>query len=58
MAHTNAPYAEYLTVADGREIRPIFDAVEGEPLPEDGVVELGDDVGFGVELSRDILQAY
>lgn len=34
------------------------DAVEGEPVPEDGVIELGDDARFGVESNRDILQGY
>lgn len=58
MAHTNAPYAEYLTVADGTEVRPIFDAVAGEALPEDGTITLDDDPGFGLELNRDILVPY
>jgi L-rhamnonate dehydratase len=29
--------------------------IEGEPLPADGVIELGDDPGFGVELNRDAI---
>lgn len=55
MAHTNAPYAEYLPVSDGTKIRPIFDAIRGEPLPENGTITLSDDPGFGVELDRDVL---
>jgi L-rhamnonate dehydratase len=58
MAHTNAPYAEYLTVADGTEVRPIFDAIEGEPLPEDGTIDLDADPGFGVDLNRDIIEPF
>ena len=40
------------------EIRPIFDAIIGEPLPEDGVIRLGDAPGFGVELNRGILEPF
>lgn len=58
ISHTNAPYAEYLTVSDGREIRPKFDAIEGEPLPEDGEIRLSEAPGFGVELNRDILDPF
>lgn len=58
ISHTNAPYAEYLTVADGTEIRPLFDAIEGKPVPEDGSIELSDDPGFGVELNRAILEPF
>jgi len=58
MAHTNAPYAEFLTVDDGRDVRPIFDVIEGEPLPEDGRIDLGDDPGFGVDLNRDLIEPY
>jgi len=58
ISHTNAPYAEYLTVSDGREVRPIFDAIEGEPLPEDGTITLSDDPGFGVDLNREIIEPF
>jgi L-alanine-DL-glutamate epimerase-like enolase superfamily enzyme len=58
MAHTNAPYAEYLTVADGTEVRPVFDAVDGEPLPENGEIQLDDEPGFGVELNRGLLDPF
>lgn len=58
MAHTNAPYAEFLTVDDGREVRPIFDIIEGEPVPEDGEIFLGNEPGFGVELNRGLLEPY
>lgn len=55
MAHTNAPYAEYVTVEDGRDIRPISDIVDGEPIPTDGSIQLDDSPGFGVDLEWDRL---
>lgn len=55
-SNLNSPYAEYLSVADGTTVRPIFDAIIGEPLPENGHVILGDLPGFGVELNRDLLE--
>ena len=58
VSHASAPYAEYLTVSDGREVRPVFDAIEGEPVPEDGTIRLSDDPGFGVALNRDIIEPY
>jgi len=58
ISHTNAPYAEYLTVSDGTEVRPVFETIQDEPLPEDGVVTLDADPGFGVELNRDIISPY
>jgi L-alanine-DL-glutamate epimerase-like enolase superfamily enzyme len=45
-------------VSDGRTVRPVFDAIEGEPIPENGTITLSDDPGFGVELNRDIVQPY
>lgn len=58
ISHTNAPYAEFLTVDDGRDVRPIFDIIEGEPLPEAGTIELSDDPGFGVELNHDLIEPF
>lgn len=58
ISHTNAPYAEYLASGDGRDVRPVFDVIEGEPLPDDGTIELDDDPGFGVELNRDLITEY
>lgn len=55
-SNLNSPFAEYLTVSDGSEVRPIFDAIVGEPLPVRGHIELGDAPGFGVELNRDLLE--
>lgn len=57
-AHTNAPFAEYIVPGEGTTIEPIFDAVSGEPVPEDGTITLGDDPGFGVELDHDRLDPY
>jgi L-rhamnonate dehydratase len=51
----NSPFAEYLSVGDGTRVRPIFDAVIGEPLPVNGFVTVTDAPGFGVELNRDFL---
>ncbi len=40
---------------DGTEVRPIFEAIIGEPLPVNGHVSLGASPGFGVELNRELL---
>jgi L-alanine-DL-glutamate epimerase-like enolase superfamily enzyme len=57
MATTNAPYAEYFVPGDGTEIGSNLPAgLTGDPLPEDGTVDLGDDPGFGVELDRDAVE--
>ena len=59
ISNTNSPYAEYLTVGEGRAIQPIFDTIIGEPLPENGHITLDPDKpGFGVELNRDKLQPF
>jgi L-rhamnonate dehydratase len=55
MSNLNSPFAEYLSVGDGTSVRPIFDAIIGEPLPVNGHVTLTDTPGFGVELNRDYL---
>lgn len=57
LSNLNSPFAEYLSVGNGAEIRPIFDVVLGEPLPENGHITLSDRPGFGVELNRDLLEA-
>jgi L-rhamnonate dehydratase len=59
MANTNSPYAEYLSVGEGREIQPVFAVLEGEPLPVNGKVTLDPDKpGFGVELKRELLAPF
>ncbi len=59
MSNTNSPYAEYLTVGEGRDIQPIFDTIIGEPLPENGRITLDPDKpGFGVELNREKLELF
>lgn len=58
IAHTNSPFAEYIVPGDGTAVEPIFNAINGEPVPEDGVVTLSDDPGFGVELNHDQLAPY
>lgn len=56
MSNLNSPFAEYLSVADGETVTPIFGAISGEPLPVNGKVILGDAPGFGVELNRELLE--
>lgn len=59
MSNTNSPYAEYLSVGDGTEVRPIFKATTGEPIPVNGKIHLDPaKPGFGVELNRDLLVPY
>lgn len=55
-SNLNSPFAEYLSVGDGVTVRPIFDVINGEPVPVNGHVTLTDKPGFGVELNRDLLQ--
>jgi L-rhamnonate dehydratase len=59
MSNTNSPYAEYISVGDGTEVRPIFNVLDGEPVPVDGKVRLDPNKpGFGVELRRELLVPY
>mgnify|MGYP006269183089 FL=1 len=59
LSNTNSAYAEFLTTGEGKELKPIFDSIIGEPLPENGHIRLDDDKpGFGVELNRDQLVPY
>lgn len=55
-SNLNSPFAEFLSVGDGTTVRPIFDALLGEPLPKNGHVTLGDAPGFGVELNHELLE--
>jgi L-rhamnonate dehydratase len=55
LSNTNSPYAEFLAVGDGTELRPVFDSLIGEPLPVNGHVDVSDRPGFGVELHPDFL---
>ncbi len=57
-SNLNSPFAEYLSVGDGTSVRPIFDAIVGEPLPVKGRVTLSDAPGFGVELNHDLLEPF
>lgn len=56
LSNLNSPFAEFLSVGDGVTVRPIFDAIIGEPLPVNGSLTLTDKAGFGVELNRDLLR--
>jgi L-rhamnonate dehydratase len=59
MSNTNSPYAEFLSVGDGTEVRPIFSVLEGEPVPVHGKIRLDPQKpGFGVELRHDLLIPY
>lgn len=59
MSNINSPFAEYLSVGDGTEVKPIFSALLGEPVPVNGKVRLDPaKPGFGVELNRDLLVTY
>ena len=59
MSNTNSDYAEFLTTGEGKELKPIFDTLVGEPLPVDGSIRLDPDKpGVGVELNRDKLVPY
>ena len=55
LSNLNSPFAEYLSVGDGTGVRPIFEAIIGEPLPVSGHITLSASPGFGVELNRDLL---
>lgn len=50
----HSPFAEFLMMAPQADrVVPMFDPLlEGEPLPEDGRLKVGDRPGFGVELNR------
>jgi L-rhamnonate dehydratase len=54
-SNLNSPFAEFLSVAEGTTVRPIFDSIIGEPIPVNGRVTLDDKPGFGVELNPDYL---
>jgi L-alanine-DL-glutamate epimerase-like enolase superfamily enzyme len=59
VSNSGSPYAEYIAVGDGTKVRPIFAALEGEPVPVDGKVTLDPaKPGFGVEPNRDLLAPY
>lgn len=58
ISHTHSPYAEFIATGDRTEVKPIYDLIEGEPVPENGIITLDDDPGFGVDLNRDIIEPY
>ena len=59
MSQSNSPFAEFISVGDGTEVKPIFTALTGEPLPVNGRISLDPGKpGFGVQLNRDILKPY
>jgi L-alanine-DL-glutamate epimerase-like enolase superfamily enzyme len=55
MASSNGPFQEVLAMSpDGDAIVPIWNGlIEGDPLPENGVVRPPDRPGWGIELVRD-----
>ncbi|WP_152040216.1 enolase C-terminal domain-like protein [Salinigranum salinum] len=46
-----SPFGEYMG-GYHTGVEPNIPVIDGEPLPEDGVIHLNDDPGFGVELDR------
>jgi L-rhamnonate dehydratase len=58
IANVGTPYAEFVATGDGKEIRPVFDALVNEPLPEGGRIRLSEEPGFGVELDREALAPF
>ena len=59
MSNTNSPYAEFISVGEGKDVQPIFTAIEDEPLPVNGRITLDPaKPGFGVSLNRDVLVPY
>lgn len=54
MAHTNAPFCEYVaSSADGVDVLPVFGSLfANEPLPQNGHIKLTDAPGFGLELAQ------
>jgi len=49
-----SPFGEYMG-GYHTDIKPNNPVIDGEPLPENGTIELGDDPGFGVDLNRDAI---
>jgi len=58
ISHTQSPYAEFIATSDRTEVTPIYDLVDGEPVPEDGVITLDSNPGFDVELNRELVEPY
>jgi L-alanine-DL-glutamate epimerase-like enolase superfamily enzyme len=59
MSNTNSPFAEFISVGEGKDVQPIFTAIEDEPLPVNGHITLDPTKpGFGVSLNRDVLVPY
>jgi len=56
-AFTNCPMGEFLNMSPGADkIVPVFgNLFKDEPLPKDGVLELSEKPGWGVELNREEL---
>ena len=59
MSNTNSPFAEFISVGEGKDVQPIFTVIEDEPLPVNGHITLDPTKpGFGVSLNRDVLVPY
>jgi len=57
LANADSPYIEYM-LGSGKEVQPVSPAIDGEVIPEDGVISVPDDPGFGVELNPSVLQEF
>jgi len=55
VAFPNTPYAEFLMLSPKGDVAiPQFAGLfKKEPLPEKGVIKLGEEPGFGIDLDRD-----
>jgi L-alanine-DL-glutamate epimerase-like enolase superfamily enzyme len=57
MSQPHIPFCEYVNMSpDGRSLAPVFGALfEGEDLPRDGKLTIGDRPGFGLSLREDVV---
>ncbi len=55
-SRSNSPFTEFIVMSPKADrIVPMYDPLlVGEPLPENGVIEVPESPGFGVELNRDL----
>lgn len=58
ISQPHSPFVEYVVTSPGGDaIVPVFGQLfTGEPLPKEGVVELSDAPGWGVQLNRDAVR--
>ncbi|MDP8995910.1 MAG: L-rhamnonate dehydratase, partial [Pseudomonadota bacterium] len=56
MSQTNSPFCEYVANSpDGLSVLPVFGKLYlNEPLPKDGLIDVSDAPGFGLELNPEV----